>query len=317
METFILTLATLISFSTPLVFAVLGETISERVGVVNLSLEGTLLITALTGFAVAYLLGSPLIGLLSAGLVGGFVAAIIAVCDLKLYLNQLAIGFVLTIFLSKFSSYLGQKFVRLPGPYFTDLEIPLLSDIPIIGTIFFNQNPLVIGSLLSIPLVWFFLFRTRWGLELRSVGENPLSANSRGLNVQKIRLLYTIIGGILIGIGGAAFSLHAKYGWSDGHTANYGWIVLAIVIFGGWNPIRSAIGVYAFGALGVLALNLQAVTVGLSQVIPLIPFPLMILILISIQFFNKKQYKWMPLYIQSLIFGNQPQALGKTFKKEG
>ena len=293
------TLATLISFSTPLIFAVLGETISERVGIINLSLEGTLLITALTGFAVAYLLGSPLIGVLSAGLVGGGIAAIIAVCDLKLYLNQIAIGFVLTIFLSKFSSYLGQKFVRLPGPYFTDLEIPLLSDIPIIGTVFFNQNPLVISSLLSIPLVWLFLFRTRWGLELRSVGENPLSANSRGLNVYQIRLLYT------------------KYGWSDGHTANYGWIVLAIVIFGGWNPIRSAIGVYAFGALGVLALNLQSVTVGLSQVIPLIPFPLMILILISIQFFNKKQYKWMPLYIQSLIFGNQPQSLGKTFKKEG
>ena len=121
----------------------------------------------------------------------------------------------------------------------------------------------------------------------------------------------------MIGFGGAAFSLHSKFGWSDGHTTNYGWIALAIVIFGGWNPVRCVSGVYMFGALQALAFKLQSVTLGLSQVLPLIPFPLMILTLVAIQIANQRDVKWMPRFIKVMILGNQPQSLGVTFNKDG
>ena len=311
------TLITIISLSTPMVFAVLGETISEKVGVVNLSLEGSLLITALVGFAVSVISGYALIGFVSAGFVGGIIAASLSICDVKLKMNQIAVGFVLTIFLAKLSSYLGQEYVRVPGPYLPSMKLPLVSDIPFLGEVLFGENIVVLAAIMSVPIIWYFLYKTKYGLQLRAVGENPYSAEARGINVEKTKFLYTTIGGILIGFGGAAFSLHAKFGWSDGHTTNYGWIALAIVIFGGWNPVRCVSGVYMFGALQVLAFKLQSVTLGLSQVLPLIPFPLMILTLVAIQIANQRDVKWMPRFIKVMILGNQPQSLGVTFNKDG
>jgi len=311
------TIITIISLSTPMVFAVLGETISEKVGVVNLSLEGSLLITALVGFAVSVISGYALIGFVAAGFVGGFVAASLSICDIKLKMNQIAVGFVLTIFLAKLSSYLGQQYVRVPGPYLPGIDVPILSDIPILGKILFGENIVVLLAIIAVPLTWYFLYKTRYGLDLRAVGENPYSADARGINVERTKFLYTTIGGILIGLGGAAFSLHAKFGWSDGHTTNYGWIALAIVIFGGWNPVRCVSGVYMFGLLQALAFKLQAVTLGLSQVLPLIPFPLMILTLVGIQIVNQRDVKWIPRFIKVMILGNQPQSLGVTFNKDG
>ena len=311
------TLITIISLSTPMVFAVLGETISEKVGVVNLSLEGSLLITALVGFAVSVISGYALIGFVSAGFVGGIIAASLSICDVKLKMNQIAVGFVLTIFLAKLSSYLGQEYVRVPGPYLPSMKLPLVSDIPVLGEVLFGENIVVLAAIISVPIIWYFLYKTKYGLQLRAVGENPYSAEARGINVEKTKFLYTIIGGILIGFGGAAFSLHAKFGWSDGHTTNYGWIALAIVIFGGWNPVRCVSGVYMFGALQALAFKLQSVTLGLSQVLPLIPFPLMILSLVAIQIANQRDVKWMPRFIKVMILGNQPQSLGVTFNKDG
>ena len=317
MENFESTFVTIIAMSSPLIFAVIGETISERVGVVNLSMEGTLLITALAGFAATITTNSLLIGVVAAGLLGGFIAFFIVLINMSFYINQIAIGFILTILLWKLSSFLGQSYVRIPGPYLDIVKIPLLNEIPFIGPVFFNNNLLVIFSILLIPLSWFFLFRTHLGVNLRSVGENPEAANARGINVLYTRLLYSTLGGILIGIGGAAFSLHAKYGWSEGHTINYGWIALAIVIFGGWNPIRASLGVYGFSALQVIALKLQTVTMGLSQILPLIPFPLMILTLVLIQIANQNEGRWLPKPVKVLILGNQPQSLGITYKKNG
>ncbi len=311
------TLITIISLSTPMVFAVLGETISEKVGVVNLSLEGSLLITALVGFAVSVISGYALIGFVSAGFVGGIIAACLSICDVKLKMNQIAVGFVLTIFLAKLSSYLGQEYVRVPGPYLPSMKLPLVSDIPVLGEVLFGENIVVLAAIISVPIIWYFLYKTKYGLQLRAVGENPYSAEARGINVEKTKFLYTTIGGILIGFGGAAFSLHAKFGWSDGHTTNYGWIALAIVIFGGWNPVRCVSGVYMFGALQALAFKLQSVTLGLSQVLPLIPFPLMILTLVAIQIANQRDVKWMPRFIKVMILGNQPQSLGVTYNKDG
>ena len=311
------TLITVISLSTPMVFAVLGETISEKVGVVNLSLEGSLLITALVAFAVSVISGYALIGFVAAGVVGGLIAASLSICDIKLKMNQIAVGFVLTIFLAKLSSYLGQEYVRVPGPYLPNIKLYLVSEIPILGKVLFGENIVVFLAIIAVPIAWYFLYKTKYGLELRAVGENPYSADARGINVARTKFLYTTIGGILIGLGGAAFSLHAKFGWSDGHTTNYGWIVLAIVIFGGWNPIRCVSGVYMFGALQVLAFKLQSVTLGLSQVLPLIPFPLMILTLVGIQIANQRDVKWMPRFVRVMILGNQPQSLGITFNKDG
>ena len=317
MENFEASFVTIIAMSSPLIFAVIGETISERVGIVNLSMEGTLLITALAGFAVTITTNSLLLGIIAAGLLGGAIAFFIVIVNMNLYINQIAIGFILTIFLWKLSSFLGQDYVRIPGPYLDKITIPFFSEIPYIGPTLFGSNLLVIFSILLIPSSWFFLFRTQLGVNLRSVGENPEAANARGINVLYTRLIYSSIGGILIGIGGAAFSLHAKYGWSEGHTINYGWIALAIVIFGGWNPIRASLGVYGFSALQVIALKLQTVTIGLSQILPLIPFPLMILTLVLIQNANQNEGKWLPKPLKVLILGNQPQALGITYKKNG
>ena len=309
-------IVTIISLSTPLVFVVLGETITERSGVVNLSIEGTLLLTALTAFAVAVATNNALLGLLVAGLVGSFIALIIVLCDLKLSMNQIAIGFVLTILCGKLSSFLGQNYVRIPGPSLPKINLPILKEIPFIGPSLFNQNFLVLLSVSLIPIVWFFLYRTRLGLNLRSVGENPTSAMNRGINPENMRILGTIIGGFMIGIGGAAFSLHAKYGWSEGHTGNYGWICLAIVIFGGWNPIRAALGAYAFGGFQLVALKMQSTTLGFTQVLPLIPFPLMIMTLIFIQMFNGEKRKKLPFFLRPIIGGIEPGSLGKPLNKE-
>ena len=307
---------TIISLSAPLIFIVIGETITERSGVVNLSVEGTILLTALTAFAVAVSTNNASLGVLSAGLIGSFIALVIVLCDIRLSMNQIAVGFVLTILCGKLSSFLGQNYVRIPGPSLPKVDLPILKDIPYIGPSLFNQNILVLLSVLLIPTAWFFLYRTRFGLNLRSVGENPTSSMSRGINPELMRILGTLIGGFLIGVGGAAFSLHAKYGWSEGHTGNYGWICLAIVIFGGWNPIRAALGAYAFGAFQLIALKMQSVTMGFTQVLPLIPFPLMIMTLIFIQMFNGEKRRKIPVFLKPIIGGIEPGALGKPLSKE-
>jgi simple sugar transport system permease protein len=307
-------LASIISMSAPLVLAVVGETISERVGIVNLSLEGTLLITAMVGFAVASVTGIVLWGFIAASLLGGLIAFLICFANITLHINQIAVGFTLTILLGKLSSYLGQPFVRIPGPYTPQIDVPFADTIPIIGKAILDQNIIVWISILSIFISWWFIYKTKSGLILKATGENPYSAAARGINVRLVKYIYGVLGGSFIGLAGASFSLHSHYGWSNNHTLNYGWICLAIVIFGGWNPVRGALGAYAFGALQIIALKLQGVTFGLSQVLPLIPFPLMILSLVLIQYSNEK--KLLPDRVRRIIFGNMPEYLGITYKRE-
>ena len=308
---------TIISLSAPIIFVVIGETITEKSGVINLSIEGTLLITALTAFAVSVTTGSPVLGFLCAGIIGGISALVIILSDVKLGMNQIATGFVLTILLGKLSSFLGREYVRIPGPYFPRVSIPILKDIPYIGPSLFDQNSLVLISFMLIPATWYFLEKTRLGLIIRAVGENPVSAENRGINPEKVRIITTVVGGLIIGFGGAAFSLHAKFGWSENHTGNYGWICLAIVIFGGWNPIRAAIGAYSFGIFQILALKMQSFALGLTQVLPLIPFPLMILTLVFIQKFNRSGSEYnLPKFINAIVSGQQPEAMGKPLDKK-
>jgi simple sugar transport system permease protein len=170
----------------------------------------------------------------------------------------------------------------------------VLSDIPLIGKVLFDHNLVVYGSFLAIFATWYFFYRTRSGLNLQGIGERPEGAFSRGVNVNRLRSLYAILGGALIGVAGAAYSLDVKLGWRETLTLNLGWIALAIVIFGGWHPVRVAFGCYFFGALQVAAFQLQDVFPNLAQVLPIAPFPLMILALVLIQtgWFRRLGERW-------------------------
>ena len=308
-------LAIVISYATPLVFAVIGETITEKSGVVNLSLDGSMLLSAMTGFAVSFATGNVVFGLIAGGLVSSNIALIVAFSSIRLRLNQIAVGIVLTLLAAKLAAFLGQDFVRKPGPSVQDLHIPVLGDIPGVGPILFQQNLLVYFSYILVGLSFWFIFYTRQGLNLQAVGERPEAAYARGIDVNKLRYFYTALGGFLVGLGGAAFSLDAKLGWSDGHITNFGWIALAIVIFGGWHPIRAALGCYLFGILQLVALKLQPLLPQLSQVLPITPFPLMIMTLL---FINHRKIQY--LLQKNSVFGRfitarAPSALGESFQR--
>lgn len=249
--------ASIVLQATPLAIAVCGETITERAGVVNLSLDGTMLLSAMTGFVTAFLSGSVWIGFLAAAGVGMFFALIVAFGSIRLRRDQFAIGFVLTLLGDELSAFLGQNYTRMPGESVPHLPLPLLKDIPVLGPIFFQHDPVVYFAILLVVGTWWWLFRSQPGLKLRSAGERPEAGFARGVDIQRLRYLYTVVGGALVGIAGAAYSLDIKLGWSEGHTRGLGWIALAIVIFGGWSPLRGALGAVLFGASKALAAALQ------------------------------------------------------------
>ena len=310
------TTGTIIAGAAPLVYATIGETFTEKAGVVNLSLDGSLLLSAMAGFAGAYLSGSVIVGFLLAAAVSAFIALIIAYAAIELSLNQIAVGFVLFLLATKLSALLGAPFVREPGPAVPKLEIPLLADIPFLGRALFQHNLSIYGSFVLIAVTYWFFYRTRRGLELQAVGERPEAAFARGVSVRATRYFYTALGGALVGIGGAAFSLDQKFGWSEGHVRNVGWIALAIVIFGGWHPIRVAFGAYLFGALQVLALKLQPVFPGLSQVLPILPFPTMILTLVVI---NRPGFRALGdrfVSLRKFLASEPPSALSTNFEQQ-
>jgi simple sugar transport system permease protein len=310
------TLATIVATASPLVYAAIGETIAEKAGVVNLSLEGTVMLSAMTGFAVSATTGSVLLGFLAAMAVGAAIAAIVAFASIELRLNQIAVGFVLTLLAIELSSFLGDPYVGRQGPSVPAMDVPLLWQIPFLGRVFFRHNPAVYGSFLAIAGVHLFVFHTRLGLEMQGVGERPAAAFARGVPVNRFRYVATIAGGAMAGIAGAAFSLDVKLGWREGLTTNFGWIALAIVIFGGWNPIRVAFGAYLFGVLQTVALKLQPVFPGLSQILPLLPFALMIfaLVLVYLRLFRDLADRH-PL-LRRLLSAEPPGSLGTAFHRE-
>jgi ABC-type uncharacterized transport system permease subunit len=319
---FVIILATAIATATPLVFAAIGETITERAGVINLSTEGTILLAAMTGFAAARAANNVLVGFAAAAIVGALVALIVAFGAITLKQSQIAIGFVLALLGADLSSFLGNSIVLVPGPTVPSLNIPLLQDIPVIGKLFFQSDLLVYASYVLIAVTWVFFYRTRPGLLLRSIGEQPAAAFARGNNVVRMRYIYTLIGGALIGIAGAAFSLDFKAGWSNRHTAGYGWIALAIVIFGGWNPLRAAVGAYFFGILQSLASVAQSSIQSVpTQVFSVAPFVLMILVLVltSGEWLDNLMAR-LPVRVRRPILrairAPAPAALGKVFEQD-
>ncbi|HIK56881.1 MAG TPA: ABC transporter permease [Synechococcales cyanobacterium M55_K2018_004] len=321
-------LSVAIATSTPLVFAAIGETINERAGVINLSAEGTILLGAMVGFAVAKTtesmgaVPSLLLGFGSAALVGAAIALIVAFGALTLKQSQVAIGFVLALLCADLSSFLGNPFVRIPGPTVPSFKLPLLQHIPVIGPLFFQSDLLVYLSYLLVALTWVYFYRTRPGLVLRAIGEQPAAAFVRGTNVILMRYLYTLLGGALMGIAGATFSLDFKAGWSHRHTAGYGWIALAIVIFGGWNPLRVALSCYLFGILQSLASVAQSAIPNVpTQVLTVAPFALMILFLVltSSEWLERLLSLFPAAVARALsqaIRSDPPAALGHPFEQD-
>ena len=310
------TLASIIAAAAPLIYAAVGEAITERAGIVNLSLDGSILLSAMAGFGVAYLTGSVGLGFLVAAAISALVALIVAWSGIALRLNQVAVGFVLTLLGAALASYLGEGFAHQPGPSVPALPVPVLSDIPLIGRPLFGHNLSVYGSFVLVAASGWFLARSRLGLQLRAVGEKPEAAHSRGINVNLHRYFAAAGGGALVGIAGAAFSLDQKLGWSDGHTAGFGWIALAIVIFGGWQPVRVAVGCYLFGALQVVALRLQDDLPGLSQILPSLPFPLMIFALVVVNSTGLRRLLSGSPRISRWLLPEPPAALGRNFIPE-
>lgn len=288
-STIIIGLAGVLAAAVPVLFAAIGETISERAGVINLSANGVILLAAMAGFAAAVTTHSLLLGYLAGAAVGGLVAFVVAFSSITLRQSQVAVGFVLALMCRDLSYFLGNPFMGEQGPRLPTLTIPGLASIPVIGTLFFRQDLQVYASFLLIALAYVYIFKTSPGLMLQGIGERPTAAFVRGANVNRLRYFYTILGGALVGLAGPMYSLNVKAGWKGTISGldGIGWIALAITIFGGWNPLRAAAGAYLFALLQWLGVVLQPSLPNIpSQVLQVAPFPLMILTLLLVNIGN-------------------------------
>ena len=249
-----------VASGTVLLFATIGEIFAERSGILNLGVEGMMLVGAMSAFSVAIATGNPWLGVLVAMIAAGLFSQIHAFISITLQADQVVSGLALTFLGVGISLVLGEGLSKAGAvSLLPNFSIPLLSVIPIIGPIFFtNHSVLVYVGYLLIPLAWFYIYRTRPGMHLRAVGEYPAAADALGVNVYRLRYFYVFVGGVLAGLAGATISLAIAPGWfSELTTAGQGWIAIGLVIFAQWDPIRAAFGSYAFGALRRLVLDIQ------------------------------------------------------------
>lgn len=330
MDLLLIGLAGVLAAAAPVVFAVIGETLSERAGVVNLSMNGSILLSAMGGFAVALATDNILLGFLAGMLIGALVAAVLAFASITLKQSQVAVGFVLALLCRDLSYFLGNPIMGESGSRLSSVPVPFLSDVPVLGILFFKHDIMTYLSFVLIIVAWVFVFRTRPGLMLQGIGERPAAAFVRGANVNRLRYFYTILGGALIGLAGPIYSLSVKAGWKGTISGldGIGWIALAITIFGGWNPLRAAFGAYLFALLQWLGLTLQPLLPGIpAQVLQVAPFPLMILTLLLVNIGNAE---WVERTLASLpepvrrllakilrgLRATPPAALGVPFDRE-
>jgi simple sugar transport system permease protein len=235
----------------------LGEMVTERSGILNLGIEGMVISGAAGSFAAAHITGNLWIGAFVGALIGGLLALIHAIVTITFKRNQVVSGISLTILGTGLSSILGLGLIGVPIVPFGAIAIPGLSAIPIIGPIFFDKNVLVYFSYVMVPVLWFILFKTRYGIMIRSVGENPMAAYTQGVDVVRIRYLSVIFGGMMCGLGGAYLTLAWIPMWVEGITTARGWIVIALVVVGLWHPVGAFVGSYIFGAFDVLRYAFQ------------------------------------------------------------
>lgn len=282
-------LAGMIRIATPILFAALGEMVAERAGVLNLGVEGTMLMGAFTGFVVAYFTGSLWAGVVAAILSGGLLGLLMAVMAATLKVDQTVTGLALNLLSSGVTFYLYRVAFRdvssdnLPNfPIFTVTRIPLLAQIPFLGEVFFSQQMLTYIAVALVPILAFFLYRTKYGLELRVMGENPRAVDMRGANVAVRQYLAVIFGSMLAGLGGAFLTLASAGLFVPQISGGRGWIAIALVIFGNWNPVWILFGALFFGLIDSFQLQLQAVGIALPyQLLLTLPYVLTILVLVS------------------------------------
>jgi simple sugar transport system permease protein len=257
---FIIILQAGVATGTVLLFATIGEIFAERAGVLNLGVEGMMLIGAMSAFSTTIATGNPWLGVLVAMLAAGLISQVHAFITITLHADQVVSGLALTFLGTGISLVLGEGLSKAGTvSLMPNFSIPLLSQIPLLGPVFFaRQSILVYIGYLMIPLAWYYINRTRPGLHLRAVGEYPSAADALGINVFRMRYMYVFVGGMLAGLAGATISLAVAPGWfSELTTAGQGWIAIGLVIFAQWDPVRAAVGSYAFGALRRLILDIQ------------------------------------------------------------
>lgn len=306
-------LAVTIRAGTSLLYATIGEIFTERSGILNLGLEGTMLMGAVTGFAAAFHTGSAWIGVLTALVVGGLMALIHAFLTITLRADQVVSGLALTIFGIGLASFLGQRLgpegrplVGQIGPRFNRVEIPVLGDLPVVGRALFQQDLLVYLVYLLVPIAAFWLYRTRAGLNLRAVGESPQTADAMGINVTRTRYLYTIFGGMLVGLGGAHLSLAYTPGWTENLTGGRGWIAIALVIFATWDPMRAVLGAVLFGGINAVQFRMQAAGTTIpAAFLNMLPYILTVVVLVMITWWERFSHRI-----------GAPAALGLPYMRE-
>ncbi|MGO4872538.1 MAG: ABC transporter permease [Roseiarcus sp.] len=290
-----------VSAATPLLIAAVGEIVAERAGVLNLGLEGMMIVGAATGFAFAYITDSTLLGVLGAALCGMAIAAVFAFLTLALAANQVAAGLAMTIFGRGLANLIGAGYVGLKRAHAPALHIPGLGDLPIVGKLLFGQDFFVYGAILLTAVVAYWLTRTRAGLTLRAVGENHTSGHGLGLPVRSIRLAAVLFGGACAGVAGSYLSLAYTPFWSPDMTAGRGWIALALVVFASWRPWRAMAGALLFGGVAVLALAFQGLGVPIPpQALNAAPYVTTIFVLVV-------------LSARDVRGATAPQSLGVAF----
>ena len=298
----ILLIASLMVASTPILLAAIGELVVEKAGVLNLGVEGMMIVGAIAGFAAAVESGSPLLGFVGAAVAGAALSLIFAFLTQVLLSNQVATGLALTLFGIGFSALIGQGYTGVRPPPTPKMDFGPLSEIPVIGPMLLRHDPMVYVSILIIAAVWAFLKFTRAGLVLRAVGESHDAAHALGYKVVRLRVLAIAFGGACAGLGGAYLSLVRVPQWTEGMTAGAGWIALAIVVFASWRPWRVLAGAYLFGGVTVLQLNLQAAGVAIPvQYLSMAPYVMTILVLVLISADRRRAAQ------------NAPASLGRVF----
>ena len=302
MESYALLLAATLNAGTVLAIAALGLLINEKAGIVNLGAEGMMLCAAIAGFAIVVHTGSDWLGFAAGMGAGALLAAIFGVLVIWLNTNQYATGLALSLFGAGFSAFAGIKYVQEKLPERPQFHIPLLGDIPLLGPALFRQHPMVyLAMLLVAGLIW-FLYRTRSGLVLRSVGESPESAHALGYPVRRIRLGAVVAGGALCGLAGAYIAVIYTPLWVEGMVAGKGWIALALTTFATWRPARVLLGAYLFGGVTMLQFHLQGIGVEVpSQFLTMLPYIATIVVLALIS----RNPAWIRI--------NMPASLGKPF----
>ncbi len=294
----VLLIASLMVAATPLLLAAIGELVVEKSGVLNLGVEGMMIVGAIAGFAAAVETGSPLLGFVAAAIAGALLSLLFVIMTQVALANQVASGLALTLFGLGLSALMGQKYVGVKPPQMGRIDIPILSDLPVFGRILFGHDVVLYFGIALTAAVWAVLKYSRVGLILRAVGENHDAAHALGYKVVKIRTLAILFGGACAGLGGAYISLIRVPQWTEGMTAGIGWIALALVVFASWKPWRALLGAYLFGGVTVVQLNLQAAGVAIPvEYLAMSPYLITILVLV----------------ILSADKSSAPASLGRSF----